>query len=81
MDNVTGIVTVADSLDREVNQSVTFTIVAHDQAEPFHRDEAEVIVMVTDVNDNAPTIEPKEMKVVINEVNLVNRCISVVRLW
>lgn len=28
--------------------------------------------MVTDVNDNAPVIEPKEMKVVIKEVTLVN---------
>ena len=72
LDNVTGIVAVAKSLDREVNHTVRFQVRAQDQSEPFYSDDAEVIVMITDVNDNAPVIEPKEMKVVVSEVRFYN---------
>ena len=68
LDNTTGIVTVAKSLDREVNHTVRFTVRAQDQAAPFYTDYADVTVMVTDVNDNAPVIEPKEISVEIKEV-------------
>ena len=70
MDNITGIVTVARSLDREVNHTVQFTVKAQDQTAPFYSDHADVIVMVTDVNDNAPVIEPNEITVVISEVRM-----------
>ncbi len=65
---MTGVVTVAKSLDREVNHTVRFTVKAEDQTAPFFSDHADVTVMVTDVNDNAPVIEPKEMTVEISEV-------------
>jgi hypothetical protein len=42
-----------------------------DQAAPFYFDRADVTVMVTDVNDNAPVIEPKDMTVVISEVRIL----------
>ena len=70
MDNITGIVTVARSLDREVNHTVQFTVKAQDQTAPFYFDHSDVIVMVTDVNDNAPVIEPNEITVVISEVRM-----------
>jgi hypothetical protein len=71
LDNTTGIVTVAKSLDREVNHTVRFTVRGQDQTAPFYFDRADVTVMVTDVNDNAPVIEPKDMTVVISEVRIL----------
>ena len=67
---MTGIVTVAKSLDREVNHTVRFTVRAQDQTAPFYSDFADVTIMITDVNDNAPVIEPKEITVEISEVKL-----------
>ncbi|XP_028399799.1 protocadherin Fat 4-like isoform X2 [Dendronephthya gigantea] len=67
LSNTSGIVTVAKSLDREVNHTARFTVKAQDQTAPFNSDHADVIVMVTDVNDNAPVIEPEKMTAVISE--------------
>ena len=69
LDSTTGFISVAKSLDHEVNSTTRFTVIARDQATPFYSDEAEVIVIVTDVNDNAPVIEPNEMIVSIREVS------------
>ena len=68
MSNTSGIVTVAKSLDREVNHTARFTVKAQDQTAPFNSDHADVVVMITDVNDNAPVIEPNKMTVLISEV-------------
>ena len=53
-----------------MNHTVQFMVRAEDQTAPFYSDHADVIVMVTDVNDNAPVIEPKEITVVISEVRI-----------
>ena len=54
VDQTTGRITTAAELDREFTESFHLTIVATDQAEPFHTAEKVITVVVNDVNDNAP---------------------------
>ena len=46
------------SLDREVQDSYVLTVVASDKGNPPMTSEVQVIVNVTDVNDNDPTFSP-----------------------
>ena len=54
IDEQSGRITTAAEIDHEFTESFQLTIVATDQAEPFHRAEKVITVVVTDVNDNPP---------------------------
>jgi aspartate-semialdehyde dehydrogenase len=54
MDSASGEIRTMASLDREAEASHSFVVVAEDVA---LRSEANVTVIVADVNDNAPTID------------------------
>ena len=54
IDEATGRITTVAELDHEFTESFQLTIVATDQAEPFHTAEKIITVVVTDVNDNPP---------------------------
>lgn len=49
-----GIITTANKLDREKNQSLSFEVFAADKGDKPNTGTAQVIITVTDVNDNAP---------------------------
>ena len=55
---VTGQVMANEMLDFELQESITFTVVATDSGSPALRGSANVTVRVTDVNDNAPVFSP-----------------------
>ena len=54
IDEATGRITTVAEIDHEFTESFQLTIVATDQAEPFHTAEKVITVVVTDVNDNPP---------------------------
>ena len=54
VDEATGRITTVAEIDHEFTESFQLTIVATDQAEPFHTAEKVITVVVTDVNDNPP---------------------------
>ena len=47
-----------ETLDREVVPSYTLTVIASDNSEPVRSSSAAVVVVVMDINDNAPVISP-----------------------
>eukprot|EP00117_Sycon_ciliatum_P011661 scpid2392/ scgid13049/ Protocadherin Fat 1; Cadherin family member 7; Cadherin-related tumor suppressor homolog; Protein fat homolog; Protocadherin Fat 1, nuclear form len=54
IDNTTGVITTTAPLDREAQSVYVFNVTVTDDYEPVKGDTAVVIVMVRDVNDNAP---------------------------
>ena len=47
-----------ENLDREVVPMYVLTVIASDNSEPARSSSATVVVVVTDINDNAPVISP-----------------------
>ena len=54
IDESTGVITIARSLDRETNSSFTLMVTASDQGDPSLSSTVSVTIAVLDVNDNAP---------------------------
>ena len=54
-DEVTGVVSVVGTLDREVVSSYDLTLVATDQGDSPRSTELQIMVEVGDVNDSPPT--------------------------
>ena len=54
VDEQTGEVSVRGSLDRETVPSYSFSITANDRGMPSHSAQADITVVISDVNDNAP---------------------------
>ena len=65
--NVSGVIQVATSLDREQVEQVALTIMASDNGQPRRTATARVHVVVTDANDNAPTFAQSNYTVEIPE--------------
>ncbi|XP_065574069.1 fat-like cadherin-related tumor suppressor homolog isoform X5 [Artemia franciscana] len=59
INDVSGIITLAKSLDRESNIMHNLTVIAKDQGSPQLSSTAFVTVVVLDVNDNPPEFESK----------------------
>lgn len=71
IDDVTGAIRLAKPLNRETNAAIKLTVIAKDQGKDKQlSDQAEVEIVVTDVNDNAPIIRPRKMKASVPEVRL-----------
>lgn len=77
IDNTSGIVTTRTKLDRETTSTYSLTIRASDKAVPgkVRFSEVKVVVMVIDVNDNAPVFVTKPLEVDVNETTLVGHVI------
>ncbi|XP_071088407.1 protocadherin-9-like isoform X2 [Haliotis cracherodii] len=60
IDSVSGELYPIKQLDYEQEKQYHFPVVVQDQGNPVRSTEASVIVNVTDVNDNAPQINPKQ---------------------
>ncbi|XP_068723113.1 protocadherin Fat 4-like isoform X1 [Montipora capricornis] len=59
INEATGAIVVAKSLDREANDILRMHVLAEDSGDPKRTDQAEVMFVLTDVNDNAPVIWPR----------------------
>lgn len=70
IDIVNGAIKLAKPLNREANETIKLTVVARDQGKKQLSEQAEVVLVLTDVNDNAPTIQPKKMVAHVLEVRL-----------
>ena len=64
----TGEITVAMSLDRESNKTLRMVLRADDGGQPKRSDQSEVEFVLTDVNDNAPVIRPQKSVASVFEV-------------
>ena len=64
----TGEITVAMSLDRESNKTLRMVLRADDGGQPKRSDRSEVEFVLTDVNDNAPVIRPQKSVASVFEV-------------
>ncbi|EDO27282.1 predicted protein, partial [Nematostella vectensis] len=67
LDPVLGSIRVSRPLDRETNKTITLTVLAKDQGIPQLSDQASVVIYLTDVNDNAPVIRPRNMSAAVPE--------------
>lgn len=65
---LTGEITVAKPLDREVKDVLKISVLAVDNGEPQRSDQAEVEFFLTDVNDNSPVIKPQKSTASVFEV-------------
>ena len=75
-----GTITALMPLDRELNESVSFTVVATDRGEPRISASATVTVTIRDTNDNAPQFESTlPSPVTIRETEPINYTIGLVR--
>ena len=64
----TGEITVAMSLDRESNKTLRMVLRADDGGQPKRSDRSEVEFVLSDVNDNAPVIRPQKSVASVFEV-------------
>ncbi|KAG8324456.1 hypothetical protein J6590_091801 [Homalodisca vitripennis] len=79
LDHVTGLLTVAQSLDRESISEHILTVVVSDSSSPVKRNFARVIVHVTDNNDHAPQWSGGVVQAVVLENAFVgSRVVTVV---
>ena len=67
MDANTGSLTITSEFDREDEARYLFKVVAKDQGVPQRSAEATIEVSVRDVNDNAPTFDPRVYNEVVSE--------------
>lgn len=67
INEATGILSVGASIDRETVAEFTLVIRARDKGNPFKQSEAIAKIIVTDVNDNPPTLPSRNMTVNIKE--------------
>ena len=58
INETTGSIKTLKSLDRETYTTLTFVVIATDQGVPNLSNQAEVVITVKDVNDNAPVFTP-----------------------
>lgn len=59
---------MAMSLDRESNKTLRMILRADDGGQPKRSDQSEVEFVLTDVNDNAPVIQPQKSVASVFEV-------------
>ena len=67
IDPVTGVISIAQSLDREQQPVYRLTVIAYDLGIPTLMDTAVVIIQVIDINDNPPVFTQSEYSVVVSE--------------
>ncbi|XP_076448228.1 protocadherin Fat 4-like [Babylonia areolata] len=67
----TGVVTVRRVIDRELDPTFTFTVLATDRGAPTHTSSATVIINIDDVNDHAPVFTQTYFN---TEVSLIGQC-------
>lgn len=67
VDRVTGVLTVATSLDREEKEKYRFTVRAVDQGSPRKESIATVVITVEDRNDNSPRFINKDFTFFVPE--------------
>ncbi|KAJ8919347.1 hypothetical protein NQ315_003931 [Exocentrus adspersus] len=73
IDEATGQITLARSLDRETNSKYTLTVVAHDAGLTKQLTSSTTVsIDVLDENDNAPEFTQTNTKISVNEMTLVN---------
>lgn len=70
IDGASGTIRLVKSLNRETNATIKVIVIAKDQGNKQLSDQAEVLLVLTDVNDNAPTIQPKKMVAFVSEVSI-----------
>ena len=62
MDFLSGVVTVSGKVDREKQDSHTLTITASDSGDPKQSSSVQLLIKVTDVNDNAPLFNTSSLQ-------------------
>ena len=62
MDFLSGVVTVSGKVDREKQDSHTLTITASDSGDPKQSSSVQLLITVTDVNDNAPLFNTSSLQ-------------------
>lgn len=71
IDPVSGMVSVAGSLDRETKAEYNLLVVAEDQGRPVRSATASLLVQVSDINDNVPKFSEAEYQVEVLETEPV----------
>ncbi|XP_067441680.1 protocadherin Fat 4 [Thunnus thynnus] len=71
IDPVSGIVSVADALDRETKAEYNLQVMAEDQGRPARSSTATLLVQVSDINDNIPKFSEAEYEVEVLETESV----------
>ena len=67
IDSQTGEVAVSGVIDREEKDFYKFKIVAEDQGNPRLSSEITVRINITDLNDNAPTLDPRNATIILQK--------------
>ncbi|XP_044201151.1 protocadherin Fat 4-like [Thunnus albacares] len=71
IDPVSGIVSVADALDRESKAEYNLQVIAEDQGRPARSSTATLLIQVSDINDNVPKFSEAEYEVEVLETESV----------
>ena len=78
LDEVSGLISLQDHLDREVMEGYTLSLRAVDQGSPQFTAEAELLVEVTDVNDHVPEFGSNVYRVSVPEQSGIGTSVVVV---
>ena len=72
IDSGSGRLTNTQPLDYETNQNFTLTVTASDMGTPNLASSVDVVIYITDINDNSPTItiSPSEFIIVAEDISL-----------
>ncbi|XP_078146234.1 cadherin-23-like [Centroberyx gerrardi] len=71
IDPVSGMVSVAGELDREIKAEFSLVVMAEDQGRPARSATATLLVQVSDINDNVPVFSEVENEVEVSETESV----------
>ncbi|KAF4118311.1 hypothetical protein G5714_000362 [Onychostoma macrolepis] len=63
----TGVITLADPLDRETQEVYSLVITAQDQGRPSQSNTTVLEISVTDINDNAPIFSKQQYETTVSE--------------
>ncbi|XP_077102018.1 protocadherin Fat 4-like [Siphateles boraxobius] len=67
VDQETGVITLADPLDRETQDMYNLVITAQDQGRPSRSTTTNLDISVTDINDNAPIFSKQSYETTVSE--------------
>ena len=78
INNETGVINIASSLDFETRMRYNLTVIAEDAGSPQLNSTAQVLIEVEPVNDNVPQCDPVEQIAFVTEDEFINSVILLV---
>ena len=73
---VSGVLTIAEELDRETTASYSLKIRARDHGTPVRTSETVIVIQVLDINDNTPQFEESTYQASVTEHSVMGTIVT-----